>query len=227
MMRAGGHAPRRPAEAETDADRAPTPAPRGDHAGDTVLSADVQRARAERGGPAPSAGSRAGLVDAVPGRRAPGAAGPTVLAALCPSNHPNPPQRERCRECGVPVPQQNPVRVPRPPLGRLVVSTGASVLVDRPVLIGRAPSANRVSGDALPHLVTVPSPQQDISRTHVEIRIENWDVLVTDLHSTNGTVLARPGQAPQRLRGGEPALLGPRCTLHLGDGITATLTEDA
>ena len=41
--------------------------------------------------------------------------------------------------------------------------------------------------------MTVPSPGHDISRTHLEVAPEGWSVVVTDLHSTNGTILVRPG----------------------------------
>ena len=51
-----------------------------------------------------------------------------------------------------------------------------------------------------PHLVRVTSAQNDISRNHVEILLEDWHVLIRDLGSTNGTTVALPGQHPVRLR---------------------------
>ena len=48
-----------------------------------------------------------------------------------------------------------------------------------------------------PHVVTVPSPHQEISSTHLEIRpgagADHGSAIATDLGSTNGTVLAQPG----------------------------------
>ena len=48
-----------------------------------------------------------------------------------------------------------------------------------------------------PRLVTVPSPHQEISSTHLEVRpgsgADHGSAVVTDLGSTNGTVLAQPG----------------------------------
>ncbi len=35
----------------------------------------------------------------------------------------------------------------------------------------------------------VPSPGQDISRTHVKVAPGQWGIEVTDMHSTNGTVV--------------------------------------
>src|SRR5690606_34390050 len=112
------------------------------------------------------------------------------------------------------------VATPRTPPARLVLSTGAVVSLERPVLIGRAPQVARVSNAEMPRLVTVPSPTSDISRTHAQVRQEGDEVLVTDLHSTNGVLLIRPGAAPQRLHPGEPTVVGPEDLVDLGDGVT-------
>jgi pSer/pThr/pTyr-binding forkhead associated (FHA) protein len=126
-----------------------------------------------------------------------------------------------CRSCGVPLPDVDPVPVPRPPLGRLRVNDGTEAALDRTVLIGRAPTATRFAKDALPHLLRVTSPQQDISRTHVEVRVEDWNVLVVDV-SSNGTWLVRPGAEPQLLHRGDPVLVLPGSRLDLGDGVIVT-----
>ncbi|MCL2454562.1 MAG: FHA domain-containing protein [Micrococcales bacterium] len=106
------------------------------------------------------------------------------------------------------------------PTAQLVLSTGLVVSLDRPVLLGRAPQAARVSSREMPRLVAVPSPQQDISRTHAEVRMEGDDVLVTDLDSTNGVHVLRPGGGARRLRPGEPRVLADDETVDLGDGVT-------
>jgi pSer/pThr/pTyr-binding forkhead associated (FHA) protein len=71
-------------------------------------------------------------------------------------------------------------------------------------------------------LVTVPSPQQDISRSHLEITLEGWHVLLADLNTTNGTTLLRPGQSPRRLHPGEPTLMADGDSIDMGDGVTLT-----
>ncbi len=126
-----------------------------------------------------------------------------VYASVCPSGHANQPHAGNCRICGQPIPPGDPVAAPQPLLGRLRLSTGELVDLDRRVIIGRAPSVSRVSSSELPRLVTVPSPQQDISRSHVEVRIEDWHVVVADLHSTNGTVLRAPDRPEQLLHPGQ------------------------
>jgi hypothetical protein len=172
-----------------------------DHDGSTVLRADIAALRAG----APAAPPAAGV--------------PQVLGILCPMGHGNPPASLDCRRCGASLPDVDPVLIPRPSLGRLCVSDGSQVELDRSVLIGRQPTASRFSADELPHLLRVGGQQQDISRTHAEVRVEDWNVLVVDL-SSNGTWLVRPGVDPQRLHRDEPVLVLPGSVLDLGDGIT-------
>jgi len=103
---------------------------------------------------------------------------------------------------------------------RLVLSTGLVVPLDRAVLLGRAPQVARVTNRELPRLITVPSPQQDISRTHAEVRVEGDHVVVTDLDSTNGIHVARAGEGARRLHPGEPSVVGVDEVVDLGDGVT-------
>ncbi|MBI9115953.1 FHA domain-containing protein [Sanguibacter suaedae] len=116
---------------------------------------------------------------------------------------------------------------PPPPVHRIRMSSGLVVPLDRAALIGRAPVVSRVSARDLPRLVTVASPNQDISRTHAQVRTEGDEVLVTDLNSTNGMLLTEPGQTPRRLRAGEPTPIADGALVDLGDGVTFTLERDA
>ncbi|QTV80226.1 FHA domain-containing protein [Microbacterium sp. NIBRBAC000506063] len=103
---------------------------------------------------------------------------------------------------------------------RIRLSTGQEVTLDRTVIIGRRPRSTRASGTDLPHLVAVESPQQDISRNHLEIRPEGDTVVVIDLHTTNGSTLLRPGADPVRLHPGEQTLVLGGDVIDLGDGVT-------
>ncbi|NMM32254.1 MAG: FHA domain-containing protein [Cellulomonas sp.] len=123
-----------------------------------------------------------------------------------------------------------PFRVTAPqfaPPAKLVLSTGQVVSVDRSVLLGRAPQVSRVTNRDLPRLVTLPSPQQDISRTHAEVRADGDDVLVTDLHSTNGTVVTRPGEGARQLAPGQATVIARGEVVDLGDGVTFTVERGA
>jgi hypothetical protein len=110
---------------------------------------------------------------------------------------------------------------------RIALSTGLVVDLDRAVLVGRAPQVSRVANRELPRLVTVPSPQQDISRTHAEVRTEGDLVLVTDLDSTNGVHVSRPGEGARRLHPGEPTVVEPGEVVDLGDGVTFVVERGA
>ena len=110
------------------------------------------------------------------------------------------------------------------PVARLTFSSGEIVDVDRAILVGRAPEARRFSSTEQPRLMTVPSPNQEISSTHLEIRpgagADHGSAIVTDLGSTNGTVLVQPGLPPEDLRPGIPVQLIPGAIVDLGDGVT-------
>ena len=95
--------------------------------------------------------------------------------------------------------------------------------VDRAVLVGRAPDPDR-SNFKNPRLMPVQSAGHDISRTHVEVAPEGWQVVATDLNSTNGTVLIRPGgYERQQLTAGEHVPVQPGSVLELGDGVSITV----
>lgn len=101
----------------------------------------------------------------------------------------------------------------------LVMHTGERVPLSQPVLIGRAPSVTRVSGRELPRLITVASPNNDISRTHVQVRFEGDLIMVTDLNSTNGVILSEPQHGPRRLHPDEPTPVPAQAIVDLGDGV--------
>ncbi|WP_417554840.1 FHA domain-containing protein [Microbacterium sp.] len=117
-----------------------------------------------------------------------------------------------------------PVQTP-PTRGRVIVSTGQTIDLDRPVIIGRRPRSTRASGDSVPHLVAVDSPQQDISRNHLEIRPEAGACVVIDLHTTNGSTLLRPGADPVRLHPGEQTVVVNGDIVDLGDGVTVRFED--
>jgi hypothetical protein len=193
-----------------------------DHDGETVMSsaiADLKKAASSPAAPKFSAPVNPNA--------------PRILAVTCENGHANPTARENCRECGAALSAEAALAV-RPSLGRMVVTSGTAtggasgvrggqvIELDRPVIVGRRPRTNNTSADQMPRLVTVSSPQQDISRSHTEISLEDWHVLVTDLATTNGTTLMRPGQPPRRLHPNEKELVSDGDVVDLGDGVTLT-----
>ncbi len=144
--------------------------------------------------------------------------GPTVPALLCPGSHPSPPSSSVCRVCGVPLPQQDPVTVPRPVLGVLLLSTGDVITLDRGVVMGRSPRTD-FDGEERPHIVRLPSGDGEISRTHLQVSLDGWHVMVTDLKSTNGTLVTLPRRDPERLRPNEPFPIQLGTVVTLADDI--------
>lgn len=108
---------------------------------------------------------------------------------------------------------------------RILLSTGERIAIDRTIIIGRSPRAARVSLSDAPRLVTVPSPQLDISRSHLELRREPGAITAVDLRTTNGTMLCRADADPVKLRSGEPTVVVSGDVLDIGDGVTLTFED--
>ncbi|MFW6774511.1 FHA domain-containing protein [Nocardioides sp. CPCC 205120] len=139
----------------------------------------------------------------------------TVLGVRCVAGHATPPTSTTCRWCGAPVPDTEPQRLPRPALGVLRLPTGELVPLDRGVLLGRRPVAP--PGGDWPHLVHLPGDSTYLSRTHLQVQLDGWHVLVRDLSSRGGTTRYVPGRPGERLRPGEDYLLEPGHVLDLAD----------
>ena len=116
---------------------------------------------------------------------------------------------------------------PPPPAPRfaLALANGTFEPLDGPVLVGRSPSVSQVSGGQMPRLLTIGTADQDISRTHARFALEGGTVVVTDLHSRNGTIVVLPGKEPQKLRAGEPTALLVGTVVDFGGGVTLTIGE--
>jgi hypothetical protein len=133
--------------------------------------------------------------------------GPSVLAVRCPAGHLTPPFAPGCRICGARVDPTHPARIPRPALGVLRRGGGDSIVLDRDIVLGRAPQASASDAAAQPNLVRIADP--GVSRSHVQIVLDGWQVFVRDLGSSNGTELQLPGQPPETLRANEDYLVEP------------------
>lgn len=188
-------------------------APLGDHDGRTLTVAEARRLRGEHtatqhGEPEPSS---------MP------ATGPLVLSVLCEQGHVSPPGSTRCLHCGAAVRAGSDGRRNRPDFAVLVSPSGERVPLGRGVVVGRRPRTSRAEHDRLPRLVAVESPNEDVSRSHLEVRCDEWTIVAVDLDSTNGTVLLQPGRPPQRLRAGQPTIIAIGDRLDLGDGAVVAI----
>ncbi len=143
---------------------------------------------------------------------------PQLLAVPCAQGHPNPQGARGCRLCGAPVDSSNPRLVRRPVLAGVNTNHGEFADVVAGLVIGRAPEA--AHGPAGAHLMRVPSPSNDISRNHLLVTANDWNIVVTDLHSTNGTVVRPPGEGEFELREGRSVTVEIGTILDLGDGVS-------
>ena len=87
-------------------------------------------------------------------------------------------------------------------------------------VFGRDPRPPRIVKGVGPRLVAVSSPQREVSETHVEVRQLGSSVIVTDLRSTNGSIVQVPGNAARKLRQGESVVVSTGTLVDIGDGNT-------
>ncbi len=107
----------------------------------------------------------------------------------------------------------------------LVLPSAERVPLTQTIIIGRSPSATKTSGDAIPRLIQLTTPEQDISRNHVQLTIEGGSIVITDLNSRNGTLLTLPGRPAQKLRAGEPMVAIGGSVIDLGGGVVLRVEE--
>lgn len=138
----------------------------------------------------------------------------------CRDGHLNDPRTLFCAICGIRMSESTGVYVegPRPPLGLLVFDNGASFSLDHDYLLGREPDVDeRVRRGTLRPLALFDTSGV-ISRRHAEIRLDDWDVLLIDCGSANGTLVAER-DAPQwsALVPGQPIRMLPSMQVRIGE----------
>lgn len=102
----------------------------------------------------------------------------------------------------------------------LVLSSGERLRVAGRGVIGRDPSA---AAGAYVHRIALADTEKLLSRAHLEFGLDGSGVFwVSDLHSTNGALLDRAGQAPQRCLPGYRVVIQPGDRVAFG-GRTLTI----
>jgi hypothetical protein len=116
-------------------------------------------------------------------------------------------------------PVTEPVETPaaRPPHGawRLRGPGDLEVLLVRPVLLGRDPAPDPARPDAAP--IPVRDPARSVSKTHALVEVVDNRVMITDLHSTNGTRLLTTDGEMREFEAGRPAETPSGATVLLGE----------
>ncbi len=109
-----------------------------------------------------------------------------------------------------PVPASGALRVRLP--------DGSVIALDRTVYLGRRPSLPRVHPGGEPVLITLVSPDHELSSTHLSLSAVGGSYVARDMLSTNGTVVRSPGAPERLLLRGESAVLTPGTIIDLGEG---------
>ena len=127
---------------------------------------------------------------------------------------PNPPEARSCRCCGVPIGDGNgELRVVAvPEVGLLRFSGGRVEALDSDLVIGRHPGKNEARQRAVTHA----EDDRTVSRRHIEVRLDGWDVIVVNLRKEGGTSVESVRGGFEELPAGTPRKLVPGDTVRFG-----------
>ena len=101
---------------------------------------------------------------------------------------------------------------------RIRIGDSATIVLDRPVLIGRSPRLPRITGSVQHQLVRVDSPKREVSGSHIELSQHGAVVVARDLRATNGSRVLPPSGATRVLTNGESVVVAAGTTIDIGDG---------
>jgi hypothetical protein len=144
-----------------------------------------------------------------------------VIGVYSPRGFFNHPDARYCSRTGVKMGASQTIVLtqgPRPPLGVLTLDDGATMTIQWDTVIGREPGNDeRVHREeAAPFLVS--DDAQSVSRSHAILELVDWDVLISDLGSRNGTYIQLgPDESRRELAAGERVVLHSGTIVHLGD----------
>ena len=204
-------------EPEPEPEHAPAPEPESPPGPHGSLDLRVAGARAAFNPPTPLPIGRG------PDRSIPGA--PVVAGSLCARGHLNRPGTHDCIRCSAPVSAagSSTVSGTRPALGVLILDDGSVYRLERGYLVGSRPEGDPTVRGGLARPLTLSG--EDVSATHAEVRLHDWDVLVTDRGSATGTCVFEPGGADwEPLRPYQPRTLVPGTHIAFGQRIATFVT---
>lgn len=144
-----------------------------------------------------------------------------VIGVYSPRGFFNHPDARYCSRTGVKMGASHTrvlVEGTRPPLGVLTLDDGTTLGVQWDTVVGRDPSidARVAEGAAFPFVVT--DDARTVSRAHALLELVDWDVMISDLGSRNGTwVRTDPASTPTRLEPGERRVLHSGAVVWVGD----------
>jgi hypothetical protein len=137
-----------------------------------------------------------------------GNGGEEVAGLVCSLGHLNAPSWRFCGTCGADLSNATPGRGPHPGLGLLLFDDGNTLPINTGYLIGRRPNPEAIGETSLQALA-VNDESQSVSRNHAILRVDGWELLISDCGSANGTHV-EVGDHMERLE--------PGVTYPLSDG---------
>lgn len=97
----------------------------------------------------------------------------------------------------------------------ITLGSGESVELTRSGLLGRMPEPGE--GEEFEHLIVVTDPGRSVSKTHLELGVENGELWVTDRNSGNGSIIREPGVVPRRAQPGTRYSVVRGARIDIGD----------
>jgi FHA domain len=157
-------------------------------------------------------------------RRSAGVSGPIVRGVYCKNGHFDDPRALFCVVCGINMVQQTPVLTegPRPPLGVLVLDDGSAFQLDADYVLGREPTHDLDVDSGRLRGIVLSDEDTSVSRAHARIELRQWDVVLIDNGSANGTYVAGENeQSWTPLPPGKPHVLTSGTRIRLGSRTLA------
>ena len=193
----------------------PVPRPRRPLVPGPAGSLDLRYATTPAGPPLPRGATPDQLI----------AGAPVVAGILCARGHLNRPGLTACARCRTVMPDgsRDPISGTRPSLGVLVADDGAIFRLDHGYLVGSDPGRDPTVGGGLARPLTLTG--SDISASHAEVRLIDWDVTILDRGSTAGTCVFEPGSAEWvRLNPFEPRVVPPGAHVSFGQRVVTYIS---
>lgn len=142
--------------------------------------------------------------------------GTEVMGIRCSRDHFNNPRAAYCQVCGISMVHVTHYLVPgpRPTLGFIVFDDGATFALDRSYCIGREPT---IASDRDLAPLVLQDERHSVSRSHAELVLDGWDLVVADLGSTNGTFVWNAAeQRWTQVVQGQPVVIEPGTSVAIG-----------
>lgn len=153
------------------------------------------------------------------------AGAPVVAGVMCARGHLNRPGVAACVRCSVAISPDAAYSVSgtRPALGVLIADDATVYRLDRGFMVGSDPKRDPTVTGGLSRPLVLSGA--DVAAAHAEIRLHDWDVVVTDRASASGTCVFEPGAtAWRRLTAFEPWVMPPGTHVAVGQRIITYVT---